>query len=207
MTGVFNVKKSAIWHAIANIYGASTVIIMDMLPWTAWIRYHRQAHQHAAKVTSPLIGIIGPHLGTIATTSTPTMIIKMDTGTVIPDLTHATPEIGVQAIMTLEGVAPDHFIDLCIVAPPTTEAQVHTTTAVIHHTADLHPTDIFPGMIADPDNTNPTDNITNQHKDLPQVLKQHLGNARTEDTSKSPLTTHPQNTTAQMIRIVTQRMI
>ena len=53
------------------IYGASTVIITDMLPWTAQIRYHCQAHQHAAKVTSPLIGIIGLHLGTIATTVPP----------------------------------------------------------------------------------------------------------------------------------------
>ena len=95
----------------------------------------------------------------------------MGTGTVIPDLTHAAPDIGVEAIMTLIGVTPDHFIDLHIVAPPTTEAQACTTTTVIHHTADLHPTDIFPRMIADPNNTNPTDNITNQHKDLPQVLK------------------------------------
>ena len=164
-------RKLAIWHAIAPIYGASTVIIRDMLPWTAQIRYHCQAHQHAAKVTSPLIGIIGLHLGTIATTDAPTMIIEMDTGTVIPDLTHAIPDIGVQAIMTLVGVTPDHFIDLPIIAPPTTEAQVHTTTAVIHHTTDLHPTDTFLRIIADPNNTNPTDNITNQHKDLPQVLK------------------------------------
>ena len=171
MTGVFNVKKLAIWHTIAPIYGALTVIIMDMLPWTAWIRYHCQAHQHAAKITSPLIGIIGLHLGTIATTGAPTMIIKMDTGTVIPDLTHAIPDIGVQAIMTLIGVIPDHFIDLHVIAPPTTEAQACTATAVIHHTADLHPTDIFPRMITDPTNTNPTDNITNQHKDLPHILK------------------------------------
>ena len=135
------------------------------------IRYHHQAHQHTAKVTSPLIGIIGLHLGTIATTGAPTAIMEMDTGTVILDLTHAIPYIGVQAIMTLIGVAPDHFIDLHAIAPPATEAQAHTATAMIHHTTDLHPTDILPRMITDPDNTNPTDNITNQHKDLPQVLK------------------------------------
>ena len=170
MTGVFNVKKLAIWHAIAPIYGASTVIIMDMLPWTAQIRYHCQEHQHAAEIT-PLIGIIGPHLGTIATTGAPTMTIEMDTSTVILDLTHIIPDIGVQAIMTLVGLTLDHFIDLHVIAPPATEAQACTATAVIHHTADLHPIDIFPGMIADPDNTNPTDNITNQHKDLPQVPK------------------------------------
>ena len=99
------------------------------------------------------------------------MIIEMDTGTVIPDLTHAIPDIGVQAIMTLIGVTPDHFIDLHIIAPPITEAQTCTAAAMIHHTADLHPTDIFPGMITDPNSTNPTDNITNQHKDLRQVLK------------------------------------
>ena len=171
MTSDFNVKKLAIWHAIAPIYGALTVIIVDMLPWTAWIRYHCQAHQHTAKVTSSLIGIIGLHLGTVATTGTPTTIIKMDTGTIIPDLTHIIPDIGVQAVMTLKGVTPDHFIDLHIIAPPTTEAQAHTATTVIHHTADLHPTEFFPGMITDPNNTNPTDNITNQHKDLPQVAK------------------------------------
>ena len=175
MTGVSNVKKLAIWHIIAPTYSALPVIIMDMLPWTAQIRYHHQAHQHTAKITSPLIDVIGLHVGTMAITGAPIAIIKADTGTVIPDLTHATPDIEVQAIMTLVGVTPDHFIGLHIVAPPATEAQAHTSTAVIHHTADLHPTDIFPGMIADPNNTDPTDNITNQHKDLPQVLNDTLG--------------------------------
>ena len=177
-----------------------------MLLQTVLTKYCPQAHQCTAEIT-PLMGMIGPHLGTVATTGTPTMIIETGTGTVIPDLTHAIPDIGVQAIMTLVGVTPDHFIDLHLIAPPTTEAQACTTTTMIHHTTDLHPIDIFPEMIADPNNTNPTDNITNQHKDLLQVLKQHLGNARTEDTSRSPLMTHSQNTTAQMIRIATLMMI
>ena len=177
-----------------------------MLPWTVLTKYHLQAHQHATEVT-PLIGVIGLHLGTIATTGTPTAIIETGTGTVIPDLTHAILDIGVQAVRTPIEVAPDHFTYPHIIVPLTTEAQVCTTTSVIHHTTDLHPIDIFPKMIADLDNTNPTDNITNQHKDLLQVLKQHLGNARTEDTNRSPLTIHPQNTTAQIIRIVTPMMI
>ena len=87
------------------------------------------------------------------------MIIKTDTGTVIPDLTHAIPDIGVQAIMTLIGVTPDHFIDLHILAPPTTETQAHTTTAMIHHTADLHPTDIF----SQDDNRSQQHNSHRQH--------------------------------------------
>ena len=79
LTGVFNVKKSAIWHAIAPIYGAMTMIIMDMLPWTAQIRYHHQAHQHTAEVMLPT-GMIDPPLGIIATPDILTMITRIDPG-------------------------------------------------------------------------------------------------------------------------------
>ena len=179
---------------------------MDMLPWTALIKYHLQAHQHTVEVIPP-VGMIGPHLGTIATTGIPTMIIKTGTGPVIPDLTHAILDTGVTAAMTPAGVTPNCFIDLHVVAPHATEAQVHTTTAMTHHIADLHPIEIFPKMSADLDHTNPTDNITNQHKDPLQIHRQHLGKIRTEDTNKLQLMIPPQNTTAQMIRIVTPRTI
>ena len=79
MTSAFNVKKLAIWHAIAPIYDALTAINMDMLPWTALIKYHHQAHQHAAEVT-PLIGMIGPPLGMIVTPDILTVITKIGTG-------------------------------------------------------------------------------------------------------------------------------
>ena len=76
MTGIFNVKTLAIWHTISPIYGASTAINTDMLPWTALIKYHHQAHQHAAEVT-PLIGMIGPPLGIIVTPDILTVITKI----------------------------------------------------------------------------------------------------------------------------------
>ena len=179
---------------------------MDMLPQTVLIKYHLQAHQHTVEVIPP-VGMIDPHLGIIATTGIPTVIIKIGTGSVIPDLAHTILDTGVTAAMTPAGVAPNHFIDLHIVAPHTTEAQVHTATAVTHHIADLHPIEIFPKMTADLDHTNPTDNITNQHKDPLQVHKQCLGKIRTEDTNRLQLMIPPQNTIAQMIRIVTLRMI
>ena len=179
---------------------------MDMLPWTALIKYHHQAHQHAAEVT-PLIGMIGPPLGIIATPDILTMITKIGTGSVIPDPTHITMDIGVAAIMTPIGATPGHSTDLPDVATHATEAQVHTTTAMTHHTADLHPIEIFPEMTADLNHTNPENNITNQHKDLLQAHKQHLGKIKTEDTNRSQLMIHPQNTTVQMIKIVTLRMI
>ena len=205
MTGVFNVKKPAIWHAIAPIYGATIVIITDMLPWTAQIRYHHLAHQHVTEVMPPT-GMIDPCLGIIATPDVLTMITRIDPGLVIPDLAHITIDIRVAAIMTPIGAAPGHSTDRPDVVSYATEAQVPTSIAVTHRTAYLHPIGIFPEMTADLD-TNPKNNITNWHKDPHPPHKQHLGSIRIRDTSRSPLTTHPQNTTAQMIMIVTQRMI
>ena len=173
-----------------------------MLPWTALIKYHCQAHQHAAEVTSP-IDMIGPPLGIIATPDILTMITKIGTGLVIPNPTHITMDIGVAAVMTPVGATPGHSTDLPDIVSHATEAQVHTATAVTHHTADLHPVEIFPKMTADLDHTNPKNNITNQHKDLLQAHKQHCGKIKTEDTNRSQLTIHHPNTTVQMIKIVT----
>ena len=139
---------------------------MDLLPWTVLIKYHLQAHQHTVEVIPP-VGMTDPHQGIIATTGILTMIIETGTGQVIPDLTHTILDTGVTAAMTPARVTPGHFIDLHIIAPHTTEAQAHTITAVAHHIADLHPIEIFPEMTADLDHTNLTDNITNQHEDLP----------------------------------------
>ena len=129
-----------------------------MLPWTVLIKYHLQAHQHTVEVIPP-VGMIDPHLGIIATTGIPTVIIETDTGPVIPDLAHTILDTGVPAAMTPTGVTPNHFLDLHIIAPHATEAPVHTATAVTHHIADLHPIEIFPEMTADLDHTHPTDNI------------------------------------------------
>ena len=79
MTGVFNVKKLAIWHATALTYGATTVIIMDMLPWTAQIRYLHLAHWHTAEVT-PTTDMIDPPLDIIAMPDVLTMITRIDPG-------------------------------------------------------------------------------------------------------------------------------
>ena len=177
---------------------------MDTLPWIALIKYHHQAHQHAAEVMPP-IGMIGPPLGIIVTPDVLTVITKIGPGLVIPNPTHIPMDIGVAAIMTPIGAIPGHPTDLPNVASHATEAQVHTATAVTHHTTDLHPIEISPKMTADLNHTNPKNNITNQHKDLLQAHKQHHGNIKTEDTNRSQLTIHHPNTTVQMIKIVTLR--
>ena len=100
---------------------------MDMLLPTALIKYHLQAHQHTAEVTPP-VGMIDPHLGIIATTGIPTVIIEIGTGSVIQDPTLTILDTGVTAAMTPTGVALGHFIGLHIIASHATEAQVHTTT-------------------------------------------------------------------------------
>ena len=143
MTDVFNVKKLATWHAIAPIYDAKTVTIMDMFPWTAWIRYHHQAHWHAAEVTPPT-GMIDPPLDIIATPDVLTMITRLDPGLVVPNPTHITMDVGVAAIMTPIGPTPGHPTDLPNIVSYATEAQVPTTIAMTHHTTDLHPQEYFP---------------------------------------------------------------
>ena len=182
------------------IYDVSTVINMDTLPWIALIKYHHQAHQHATEVT-PLIGMIDHPLGIIVTPDTLAMIIKIGPGLVIPNPTHISMDIGLAAIMTPIEAAPGHPTDLHNVVSHATGTQAHTATAMTCHTTDLHPIEIFPKMTADLD-INPKNNITNWHKDLLQAHKQHHGN-----TNRSQLLIHHPNTTAQMIKIVTPRMI
>ena len=111
---------------------------MDMLPWTALIKYQCQAHQHATEVT-PLVGMIDPPLGIITTPDIPAVLTKIGTGSVVPDPTHITMDIGVAAIMTPAGATPDHSTDLHIITTHATEAQVHTATTVTHHIIDPHP--------------------------------------------------------------------
>ena len=177
-----------------------------MLLQTALIKYHLQAHQHTAEITPP-VGMIDPPLGTIATPGIPTMIIGIDTGSAIPNPTHTTLDTGFTAAMTPTGVAPDHFIDLHVIALHTTGAQAHIATAMTHHIADPHPAEISPKMTADPNHTNLASNVIKQHKDLLPVCNQCLGKIRTEGTNRSQLTILPQNTIVQMSRIVTPRMI
>ena len=205
MTGVFNVRKLAIWHAIAPTYGATTVIIMDMLPWTAQIRYHHLAHWHAAELT-PMTGMKDPPLDVIATPDIHTMITRIGPDSVAPDLALITTDIGVVATWTPVEVTSGHSTDLPAIVSHITGAPVPTTTATTHCTADLHLIGILPKMTADLD-TNPKSNTTDWPTDPHPLYKHHLGNIRIRDTSKLPPTTHHQSTTVQMILTVTQRMI
>ena len=181
-----------------NNYGRVATDCPDKIPPSGTPACHRE---------TPPVGMIDPHLGIIATPGISTVIIGIDTGSVIPNPAHTTLDTGVTAAMTPTGVTPDHFIDPHIVPLHATGAQAHITTAATHHITDPHPAGISPKMTADPEHINPTSNFINQHKDLLPVHKQHLGKTRTEGTNRSQLTIPPQNTTVQMSRIVTQRMI
>ena len=205
MTGVFNVKKLAIWHSIAPTYGATTVIITDMSPWTAQIRYHHWAHWHAIGLT-PTTGMTDPPLDIIATPNAHTMITRIDPDSVTPDLTPVTTDIGVVATRTPTEVAPGHSTDLPTIVSHVTGAPVPTATATTHLTTDLHLIEILSEMTADL-NINPKSNTTDWPADPCPLCEHQLGNIRIRDTSKLLLTTHHQSTTAQMIMTVIQRMI
>ena len=205
MLGASNVKKSVIWHAIAPTYGAMTVIIMDMLPWTAQIRYCHWVHQPAAGLT-PMTGVGDLPLDITATPDTHAMTTGTDLDSVALDPDPITTAIGVVATRTLIEVSPDHSTDLPIATSHVTEAPVPTATVTIHLTADPHLTGTLPEMAADLD-IGPGNHITNQTEVLHPLHRHRLGNTRTEDTNKSQLMTHHQNTTAQMTMTATQMMI
>ena len=143
MTGVFNVKKLAIWHAIAPTYGATIVTIMDMLPWTAQIRYHQLVHWHATGLT-PTTGVEDPPLDIIVTPDAHITITRIEPDSVTPNLTPLTTDIGVVAARTPTEVIPGHPTDPPTTVSHVTGALVPTTTATTHLTIDPHVIGIFP---------------------------------------------------------------
>ena len=205
MIGAFNAKKSVIWRAIAPTYGATTVIITDMSPWTAQIRYCHQVHQHTTGLTG-MTGVGDPPLDTTVMPDAHAMMAETDLDSATLDLTPITTAIEVVATRILAEVTPHLSTDLPITASHMTEAPVPTTTIAIHLTADPHLTGTLPVMTADLD-INPGDNTTDQPRDLHPLHRHHLGNTRTKDTNKSQLMTHHQNTTAQMTMTANQMMI
>ena len=128
----------------------------------------------------------------------------LDSVTLDPD--PITTDIGVVAARTLIEVIPDHSTDLPIPTSHMTKVLVPTAATMTHLTTDLHPIEILPEMTADHD-TDPESNTTDQTKDLHPLHGHHLGNARTKDTNKSQLMTHPRSTTALMTTKETQMMI
>ena len=129
--------------------------------------------------------------------------IETGTGSDNPDPTHITPDIEVTVIVIPAEAMLDHFINLHAIAPHITEVPTCTTTAATCHIADPYHNNTSLERTVDPEHISPVGNIINQHKDHLPVCKQHLGNIRTEGTNRSQLTTLPQNTIAQMSRIVT----
>ena len=199
MIGAFNAKKLVIWHTIACTYSATIVIIMDMLPWTAQIRYCHWVPQPAAGLTQ-MTGVGDLPLDVTATPNAHAMTTGTDLDSVALTPDPVTTAIVAVAARTLVEVAPDHYTDLPITTSYMTEAPVPTVTVAIHLTTDPRLT----GTLLD---IGPGNNITNQTKDLHPLHRHHLGNTRTKDTNKSQLMTHHWNTTAQMTMTATQMMI
>ena len=135
------------------------------------------------------------------------MTIGIDTDSVDLNLAHITLDIGVTVAVILAEVTLDPFTGPHTVAHCTTGAPAHTATTEIHHIADPHHAGISPKMIVDPEHINPTNTITNPHKDHLPVHNQHPGSPRIESTNRLQLLTHPQNIIALMNRTVIQRMI
>ena len=68
-----------------STYGATTVTIMNMLSWTAQIRYCCLVHWHAAGL-KPMTGMKDPPLDIIVTPDAHTIITRIGPDSVTPDL-------------------------------------------------------------------------------------------------------------------------
>ena len=206
MTSVSNARKLATWHTTALISDALTVTIRDTSQQIALTKYHIQAHQQDAG-TTPLVGVTDQHLRIIATPGITIMTIGTGTDSVALNLTHITLDIGVTVAVTLTEVILDHFTSPHAITLHATGAPAHTTTAETHHIADPHHAGISHEMIVDPEHINPTNTITNPHRDHLPVYNQHPGSLRIGSTNRLQLMIHPQNIIALMNRTVIKRMI
>ena len=163
MTSVSNARKLATWHTIALISDVLTATIMDTSQWIALTKYHLQAHQQDTW-TTPLVGMTDQHLGVKIVPGIITVTIGIGTDLVDLNHPHTTLDIGVTVAMILTEVALDLFTGPHIVAHCTTEAHAHTATTETHHIADPYHAGISPRVTVDPEQTNPTNTITNPHK-------------------------------------------
>ena len=177
-------------------------MIIAMLQQIAPTKFCCQAYQHDAETTTPE-DAIDPHLGTAIMIGITTVTIKIGTGSADLNLTPIIPDIGATVAVTLTEAVLDPFTTPHATAYHTTEAQAHTVTDEILHTADPHHTGVSPEITVDPGHTHPTNTITKHQQDhLPALIK-HPGKPRTGNTNKSPLMTHSQNTIALMNRPAT----
>ena len=112
------------------------------------------------------------------------MTIGTGTDSVDLNLAHITLDIGVTVAVILAEVILDPFTSPHIIAHHTTGAPAHTATAETHHITDPHHAGISPEMTVDPEHINPTNTITNPHRDHLLVHNQHPGSPRIESTNR-----------------------
>ena len=167
-------------------------------------KYHCQAHQHAAEVT-PLVGMIDPPLGIIATPDIPAVITRIGTSSVIPDPTHITMDIGVAAIMTPTGATSESFHRPSHHHYSCTEAQVHTATAMVHQ-LQISSCRNLSRDDSRSHHTNLTDTLQTSMRIFSSLQTMPWKN-KDRRHKQVTIDDHPQNTTVQMIKIVTLRTI
>ena len=173
---------------------------------SALTKFHLQAyHQDAGTIT--LVDVIDQHLRITIIPDITTKTIEIDTDLADLDLTPIILNIGVTVAVTFAEVTLDPFIDPHAVAHHATEAQAHTATAKMHHTADPYHAGVSAEMTVDPEHTHPANTIAEPQKDHLPVHIKHPGSPKTGSTNKSQLMTCPQSTIALMNRTVIQRMI
>ena len=126
------------------------------------------------------------------------MTIWTDIGLAGRDPIPAVIATGVTVKVTHKGVILGPITDPHTTAHHATETQAHTATDKTLHTEDPHPTEVFPGISADPDCMQHTNTTTKHHQNCLTAPTNWPGETKAGNINKSPLMICHLNTTALM---------
>ena len=139
---------------------------MAMLQQIAQTKSHHQVYQQDTEIIIlTQYDMIDPHLGITIMIGTITITIKTGIGLAGPDPIHTAIDTGVTVAVTHKEVTLSLITDPHATVHHITEAQAHTITDEIPHTADPHHAEVFPETAVDPDHVHHTNTTTKHQQD------------------------------------------
>ena len=151
--------------------------------------------------------MIDPDLRITIEIGTITVTIKIGIDLAGQDPIHTVIDTGVAVTVTHKEVALGPITNPHATAHHVTEAQAHTATNQIPHTADPCHTEVFPEIVVDPDHIHHTNTTTKHQQDNLTVLTEKPRKPKRGNISRSPLMIHLLSTIALMSKPVNQMMI
>ena len=167
-----------------------------------------QAYQQDTEIpTLTQDHVIDPHLRITIEIGTITVTIETGIGLAGPDPIHAVIDKEVTVTMSHKEVILGPITNPHATAHHITEAQAHTATDEIPHTADLCHAEVFPQITVGPDHAHHTNTTTKHLQDHLTAPTKQPRKPRKGNISRSPLMIHHLSTIALMSKPMNQMKI